>query len=101
MMFTVLFVSLHGDPTHAFPHFLGYSDETGQGDGENHTVNYPLPPGTPVEVDMEDVTTYVLSAEYTWQDLIVAAEYFNEDMDPEYFAFSSINFLSTPCNAIH
>ena len=24
----VLFASLHGDPTHAFPHFLGYADET-------------------------------------------------------------------------
>lgn len=43
----VLFVSLHGDPKDAFPHFLGYADETGQGRGQGFNVNYPLPPGTP------------------------------------------------------
>lgn len=42
----VLLVSLHGDPMDAFPHFLGYADETGQDAGEGYTVNYPLPPGT-------------------------------------------------------
>ena len=42
----VLFCSLHGDPRHAFPHFLGYGDETGMGAGEDFTANYPLPPGT-------------------------------------------------------
>jgi len=55
----------------------------------------PFPPGMSIEVDMEDVTTYVLSAEYTWQDLIVAAEYYNEDMDPEYFVLSSITSLES------
>lgn len=40
----VFFASLHGDPAHAFPHFLGYADETGAGDGEGCTANYPLPP---------------------------------------------------------
>ena len=43
----VLFVSLHGRPEDAFPHFLGYADETGAGDGEGYTVNYPMAPGTP------------------------------------------------------
>ncbi len=43
----VLFLSIHGDPSHAFPHFLGYADETGEGEGEGFTVNYPLAPGTP------------------------------------------------------
>ncbi len=42
----VMFLSLHGDPMHAFPHFLGYADETGAGQGEGYNVNYPLPPGT-------------------------------------------------------
>ncbi|MFK7854124.1 MAG: histone deacetylase family protein [Granulosicoccus sp.] len=46
----VLFLSLHGDPVHAFPHFLGYADETGSGSGSGFTMNYPLPPGTPYEV---------------------------------------------------
>jgi len=43
----VLFLSLHGDPVHAFPHFLGYSDERGAGKGEGYNKNYPLAPGTP------------------------------------------------------
>ena len=42
----VMFLSLHGDPRDAFPHFLGYSDETGEGAGEGYNHNYPLPPGT-------------------------------------------------------
>ena len=42
----VLFISLHGDPMDAFPHFLGHADETGSGAGEGFTVNYPMPPNT-------------------------------------------------------
>ena len=42
----VLFLSLHGQPEDAFPHFLGYDDETGAGDGEGYNVNYPMPLGT-------------------------------------------------------
>jgi len=42
----VLFLSLHGDPRDAFPYYSGHADETGEGDGEGFTVNYPLPPGT-------------------------------------------------------
>ncbi len=42
----VLFLSLHGDPSNAFPHFLGYADETGSGDGEGFNHNYPMKPGT-------------------------------------------------------
>jgi len=43
----VLFLSLHGDPVHAFPHFLGFADETGVGLGEGFNVNFPMPPNTP------------------------------------------------------
>jgi len=43
----VLFLSLHGDPVHAFPHFLGYEDEKGSGDGEGYNFNFPMAPGTP------------------------------------------------------
>ena len=42
----VMFLSLHGDPRDAFPHFLGYADETGQGDGDGFNHNYPMGPGT-------------------------------------------------------
>jgi acetoin utilization deacetylase AcuC-like enzyme len=42
----VMFLSLHGDPKEAFPHFLGYADETGAGKGEGFNHNYPMGPGT-------------------------------------------------------
>jgi acetoin utilization deacetylase AcuC-like enzyme len=43
----VMYCSLHGDPREAFPHFLGYADETGEGKGEGFNHNYPMGPGTP------------------------------------------------------
>ena len=45
----VFFASLHGDPMDAFPHFLGYSDERGEGEGVGFNVNYPMKPGTGFE----------------------------------------------------
>ena len=42
----VMFLSLHGDPKDAFPHFLGYADEYGQGAGDGFNHNYPMGPGT-------------------------------------------------------
>ncbi|MCB1384505.1 MAG: histone deacetylase family protein [Nitratireductor sp.] len=42
----VLFVSLHGDPDQAFPHFLGFADECGAGAGKGCNLNFPMPPGT-------------------------------------------------------
>lgn len=39
----VLFCSLHGDPTFAYPHFLGFADETGDGGGEGANLNLPMP----------------------------------------------------------
>jgi acetoin utilization deacetylase AcuC-like enzyme len=46
----VLFLSLHGRPEDAFPYFLGYADETGEGEGEGFNVNYPMAAGTSYEV---------------------------------------------------
>ena len=45
----VLFLSLHGDPHDAFPHFLGHADERGSGPGTGFNFNYPMPPGTGFE----------------------------------------------------
>ncbi len=45
----VLFASLHGDPREAFPHFLGYADETGLGRGEGANLNFPLGRGSGFE----------------------------------------------------
>ncbi|HSC20024.1 MAG TPA: histone deacetylase family protein [Rhizomicrobium sp.] len=39
----VLFASIHADPAFAFPHFLGFADERGEGTGEGCNLNLPLP----------------------------------------------------------
>ncbi|AIC25443.1 MULTISPECIES: histone deacetylase family protein [Rhizobium] len=46
----VFTASLHGDPMHAFPYFLGHAEEEGEGAGTGTNRNYPMPPGTPFEV---------------------------------------------------
>eukprot|EP00475_Leptophrys_vorax_P004929 TRINITY_DN1295_c0_g1_i1.p1 TRINITY_DN1295_c0_g1~~TRINITY_DN1295_c0_g1_i1.p1 ORF type:complete len:363 (-),score=79.47 TRINITY_DN1295_c0_g1_i1:5-1093(-) len=38
-----LYVSLHGDPAHAYPYFAGFEDETGEGEGAGFNLNIPLP----------------------------------------------------------
>jgi acetoin utilization deacetylase AcuC-like enzyme len=43
----VLYVSLHGDPDRAYPHFSGFADETGSGPGRRANLNLPLPAGCP------------------------------------------------------
>ncbi|MEM7069478.1 MAG: histone deacetylase family protein [Pseudomonadota bacterium] len=42
----VLFISLHGDPMETFPHFLGHSNELGEGAGKGYNFNYPMAPNT-------------------------------------------------------
>ncbi|BCW90308.1 Acetylpolyamine amidohydrolase 2 [Alphaproteobacteria bacterium SO-S41] len=42
----VLTVSLHGDPATYYPHFSGFTDETGEGAGEGFNLNLPLPANT-------------------------------------------------------
>jgi acetoin utilization deacetylase AcuC-like enzyme len=42
----IFFCSLHADPSFAFPHFLGFADERGDGAGENANLNLPMPSGT-------------------------------------------------------
>jgi acetoin utilization deacetylase AcuC-like enzyme len=46
----VFFASLHGDPRHGYPYFIGYADETGTGAGAGANINYPMPPGTPYSI---------------------------------------------------
>jgi len=42
----VRYVSIHADPDHDYPYFLGRADETGEGSGAGENFNFPLPPGT-------------------------------------------------------
>lgn len=46
----VFTVSLHGDPDQVFPHFLGFEDETGTGEGRGFNLNLCYPPGTDYKV---------------------------------------------------
>ena len=41
----VLVVSLHADPSRAYPYFTGHADETGAGRGLGANLNLPLPAG--------------------------------------------------------
>jgi acetoin utilization deacetylase AcuC-like enzyme len=42
----VFFGSTHTDPSAYYPHFAGYADERGAGDGEGFNLNLPLVPGS-------------------------------------------------------
>ncbi|MBC8403605.1 MAG: histone deacetylase family protein [Planctomycetes bacterium] len=42
----VLTLSLHADPRHEFPFYLGHADETGRGAGLGANANFPMAPGT-------------------------------------------------------
>ena len=39
----VLTVSIHGDPSFAYPYFSGFRDEKGLGEGAGYNINIPLP----------------------------------------------------------
>jgi acetoin utilization deacetylase AcuC-like enzyme/GNAT superfamily N-acetyltransferase len=39
----VLALSIHGDPSYAYPYFAGFADERGEGAGEGCNHNFPLP----------------------------------------------------------
>lgn len=38
----VLTVSIHGDPSFAYPYFSGFKDECGEGEGKGFNINFPL-----------------------------------------------------------
>jgi len=38
----VFTVSIHGNPSFAYPYFSGFADEKGEGEGEGFNLNYPL-----------------------------------------------------------
>ncbi len=42
----VFFASIHGDPHTEYPFYLGHADEVGEGAGQGHNLNLPLPAGS-------------------------------------------------------
>ena len=53
----VLTVSIHGDPSYAYPYFAGFADERGEGAGEGFNHNYPLAEGIGDDEYLETLTT--------------------------------------------
>jgi acetoin utilization deacetylase AcuC-like enzyme len=49
----VLYVSLHADPTRAYPYYSGYAHERGAGGGHGTTLNLPLPAGAGLDAYAE------------------------------------------------
>jgi len=45
----VMTISIHGHPDFAYPHFSGFTDEKGEGEGLGFNINYPLPEKTTAE----------------------------------------------------
>ena len=42
----VFTISIHADPDHEYPNYIGYADERGKGRGFGYHHNFPLPAGT-------------------------------------------------------
>jgi acetoin utilization deacetylase AcuC-like enzyme len=93
----VLFCSLHGDPEDAFPHFLGYADETGSGPGTGFNCNYPMPPGTPFEQWQEALADALAEIErFSPRYLVVSLGVDAFENDPiSFFKLTSADFLTT------
>lgn len=91
----VLTISLHGDPDLVFPHFLGFEDETGEGDGNGYNQNLVYPPGTPFEVWREGLETACQRiTEYQPEALVIALGVDTFEDDPiSFFKLTSADYL--------
>ena len=92
----VLTLSLHGDPDLVFPHFLGFEDETGEGDGEGYNLNITYPPNTPFEVWREGLETACQRIiDYAPDALIIALGVDTFEEDPiSFFKLKSSDYLT-------
>jgi len=92
----VLTLSLHGDPDLVFPHFLGFEDETGEGEGEDHNLNIVYPPGTPYSVWSQGLETACRRiTEYQPDALVVALGVDTFEDDPiSFFKLKSSDYLT-------
>jgi acetoin utilization deacetylase AcuC-like enzyme len=92
----VLYISLHGDPAHAFPYFSGYADETGSGAGCGFNLNLPLPPGTEFKVWQEALSAALARIAVFGADaLVVSLGVDTFAQDPiSFFRLQSADFLT-------
>lgn len=69
----VLTVSIHADPAWAYPHFLGYADEAGEGAGEGFNLNLPLPFGTDWQVYEQALGVALARVDAFGPDVVIVA----------------------------
>jgi acetoin utilization deacetylase AcuC-like enzyme len=69
----VQFVSLHGDPTRAYPYLTGHPDEVGTGTGRGTTTNIPLPVGTGDDDYLDRLAVACTEVESFDPDLVVVS----------------------------
>lgn len=70
----VLTISIHADPNHEYPSYMGYADERGAGQGLGFHHNFPLPAGT-------DDDAYLKTLEQALQNI--------REFDPKYLVISA------------
>jgi acetoin utilization deacetylase AcuC-like enzyme len=79
----VLFVSLHADPAHHYPYFLGYADERGAGAGAGYNLNIVLNAGVADSEFLEALDTALAAvAEFAPHYLVISAGVDTFDGDP-------------------
>ncbi len=69
----VLTVSIHGDPLHAFPYFLGHANETGKLSGDGFNVNLPLAEGSSYDVWLTALENGLEQINHYQPDLLVVS----------------------------
>ncbi|MGZ3184583.1 MAG: histone deacetylase family protein [Telluria sp.] len=91
----VLYVSIHADPKHEFPFYLGHADETGAGAGLGYNMNVPLPHGTTAAQWFMALETACLKiSAYAPQALVVSLGVDIFSGDPlSHFSVASGDFL--------
>lgn len=91
----VLVVSIHGDPSDAFPHFLGYADEVGKGTGQGYNLNISLPQGTPYSIWATELDKALAQIQaFNPQSLIVSLGVDTFAGDPiSFFKLASEDFI--------
>jgi acetoin utilization deacetylase AcuC-like enzyme len=80
----VLFISIHGDPTHFYPYFSGFASETGSGPGRGANLNIPLDRGTDGQAYLRVMRRLVLPALKDFQpaSLVLSAGLDAYEKDP-------------------
>jgi acetoin utilization deacetylase AcuC-like enzyme len=79
----VYVANIHGDPASSYPHFTGYRNEIGIGEGKGFNVNFPLPHGTNNELYRSTLEKALqLIRKFQPECLIVSAGFDTHENDP-------------------